>query len=80
MTRHIATITALIAISGVTFGTDQTTRPPLNKEHKGALKKNRSSRPPSFDYRRGSSNWPYGPGYNFPYPDRPYGDPGHGGE
>ncbi len=36
--------------------------------------------PVSFDYRRGNSNWPYGPGYNVPYPDRPYGDPGHGGE
>ena len=33
------------------------------------------SRVPQFDYRRGTSNYPFGPGYNFPYPDRPYGDP-----
>ena len=36
-----------------------------------------SSRVPQFDYRRGTSNYPFGPGYNFPYPDRPYGDPDH---
>ena len=35
------------------------------------------SRVPQFDYRRGTSNYPFGPGYNFPYPDRPYGDPDH---
>jgi hypothetical protein len=36
-----------------------------------------SSRVPAFDYRRGTSDYPFGLGYNFPYPDRPYGDPGH---
>jgi hypothetical protein len=36
-----------------------------------------SSRVPQFDYRQGTSEYPYGPGYNFPYPDRPYGDPDH---
>ena len=35
------------------------------------------SRVPQFDYRRGTSNYPFGPGYNQPYPDRPYGDPDH---
>lgn len=35
------------------------------------------SRVPQFDYRHGTSEYPYGPGYNFPYPDRPYGDPDH---
>ena len=35
------------------------------------------SRVPRFDYRRGTSNYPFGPEYNFPYPDRPYGDPDH---
>ncbi|HEX3341930.1 MAG TPA: hypothetical protein VHT68_22460 [Pseudolabrys sp.] len=34
------------------------------------------SRVPPFDYR-GSSSYPWGLGYNFPYPDRPYGDPDH---
>jgi len=34
------------------------------------------SRVPPFDYR-GSSSYPWGAGYNFPYPDRPYGDPDH---
>ena len=48
MNRQIATIAALLAITGLSFGTDQTTRPPLNKEHKGALKKNRSSQPPEL--------------------------------
>jgi hypothetical protein len=36
-----------------------------------------SSRVPAFDYRRGTSAYPFGPGINFPYPDRPYGDPDH---
>ena len=35
------------------------------------------SRVPQFDFRRGTSSYPFGPGYNFPYPDRPYGDPDH---
>lgn len=35
------------------------------------------SRVPQFDYRRGTSEYPFGPGINFPYPDRPYGDPDH---
>jgi hypothetical protein len=25
----------------------------------------------------GTSAYPFGPGQNFPYPDRPYGDPDH---
>jgi hypothetical protein len=33
-----------------------------------------ASRVPPFDYR-GTSDYPWGPGYNFPYPNRPYGDP-----
>jgi hypothetical protein len=36
-----------------------------------------SSRVPAFDYRNGTSEYPFGPGYNLPYPDRPYGDPDH---
>ena len=38
---------------------------------------NGSSRVPQFDYHRGTSEYPFGPGYNLPYPDRPYGDPDH---
>jgi hypothetical protein len=30
---------------------------------------------PAYD-PQGTSRYPYGPGKNFPYPDRPYGDPG----
>jgi hypothetical protein len=32
------------------------------------------SRMPAFA-PGGTSRYPYGPGINFPYPDRPYGDP-----
>ena len=35
-----------------------------------------ASRVPAFD-PRGTSAYPFGPGINFPYPDRPYGDPDH---
>jgi hypothetical protein len=80
--RQIPTIVAalLLAVAGLSFGTDQTTSRPPSKQHIGTVKKNRPSQHPAFDYHRGNSNWPYGSGYNFPYPDRPYGDPGHGGE
>jgi hypothetical protein len=33
-------------------------------------------RAPAFD-PRDTSAYPFGPGINFPYPDRPYGDPDH---
>src|SRR5262245_35849245 len=36
-----------------------------------------AARSPRFDSRYGASTYPYGPGRNFPYPDRPYGDPDH---
>ena len=45
--------------------------------HSFAMVPPESSRVPPFDYRRGTSEYPFGPGYNFPYPDRPYGDPDH---
>jgi hypothetical protein len=67
----------VLAVAGLSLGTNPSQQP---KHHKGAVKKNRPPQPRAFDDRRGNSNWPYGPGYNFPYPDRPYGDPGHGGE
>ena len=80
MTRSIGTIACalLLAVAGLTFGTNQD-RPP-SSAHRNTAKKKTNVQPPPFEYRRGTSNWPYGPGYNFPYPDRPYGDPGHGGE
>ena len=79
MTKYVAAASVLLlAIAGVNFGTDQIRHP--KGTHRGDVKKNQHSHPPVFDYRKGTSNWPYGPRYNFPYPDRPYGDPGHGGE
>jgi hypothetical protein len=33
-----------------------------------------STRPPY--HPQGTSRYPWGEGYNLPYPDRPYGDPG----
>jgi hypothetical protein len=79
MIRRIGSIAAalLLVIAGQNFGTDQTRQ---QSKHRDAVKKKQQSRPPVFDNYTGTSNWPYGPSYNFPYPDRPYGDPGHGGE
>lgn len=87
MTRvHILAIAAgiLIPISGPSFAAHQPGYP-SSIDFRGAVKENRgvvtqpyvSSRVPAFDYRRGTSDRPFGPEYNFPYPDRPYGDPGH---
>ena len=44
------------------------------KESRGVV--NSPSRVPAYD-PKGTSRYPFGPGVNFPYPDRPYGDPGH---
>ena len=88
MTRfHVVAIAAalLVLISGPSFAAHQS-RHPSSTQTQGALKKNRglvpppSSRVPAFDYRRGTSDYPFGPGINFPYPDRPYGDPNRWGE
>jgi hypothetical protein len=74
-------IALCLAISPTSFAA-------LERHHssgKGAVKQHRLSRPnpsgiPAFDYRRGTSNWPFGPRFNLPYPGRPYGDPDRWGE
>jgi hypothetical protein len=45
----------------------------LVKEDRGVVA--HPSHVPAFD-PKGSSAYPFGPGINFPYSDRPYGDPG----
>lgn len=73
----------LLAISGVGFAA-QKSRPPLSTQSREAVKKERGavsplcnwSHVPPFDYRRGTSAYPFGPDCNFPYSNRPYGDPG----
>jgi hypothetical protein len=60
----------LLAISGASFAAH-----PKAKESRGVVTApNGSSRIPAFD-PKGTSAHPFGPGINFPYPDRPYGDP-----
>ena len=56
-------------------------RHPSSARFEGATNESRGvvtspSRVPAFD-PRGSSAYPFGRGVNFPYPDRPYGDPDH---
>jgi len=77
--RGLAIIAAglLLVVGGHKFEMDHSRQP---SKHREAVKKKQQPRPPAFDYQTGNSNWPYGPSYNFPYRDRPYGDPGHGGE
>jgi hypothetical protein len=90
MTRfHVVAIASglLVPISGPGFSAHQS-RHPSRTQSQGAVKKNRgleslpydSSRVPAFDYRSGTSDYPFGPGINFPYPGRPYGDPDRWGE
>ena len=90
MTRfHVVAIASglLVPISGPSFSAHQS-RHPSSTQSQGAVKKNRglvpppynSSRVPAFDYRRGTSDYPFRPGINLPYPDRPYGDPDRWGE
>jgi len=85
MTRVYVAIIAgiLLPISGASFAAHQS-RHPLSTRARGAVKENLgvvtspydSSHVPAFD-PRGTSAYPFGPGVNFPYPDRPYGDPDH---
>jgi len=82
---HVLAIVAgiLLPISGPSFAAHQS-RNPSSTHSRGAENENRgvvtspydSSRMPAFD-PRGTSAYPFGPGVNFPYPDRPYGDPDH---
>jgi|SoiMetStandDraft_2_1073263.scaffolds.fasta_scaffold01259_1 hypothetical protein len=70
----------LPAISGSSFAAPQS-RHASSTHSQGAVKENRGivtspSRVPAFD-PRGTSAYPFGPGVNFPYLDRPYGDPDH---
>jgi hypothetical protein len=44
------------------------------KESRGVVTS--PSRVPAYD-PGGTSAYPFGPEINFPYPDRPYGDPDH---
>jgi hypothetical protein len=78
----VVTIAAglLLAISGSSFAAPQS-RHASSAHSQGAVQENRGvvmspSRAPAFD-PRGTSAYPFGPGVNFPYPDRPYGDPDH---
>ena len=79
--RVLAIVAAiLLPISGASFATQQS-RYPQSTHSRSAVKEDRginspSQRVPAFD-PRGTSAYPFGPGVNFPYPDRPYGDPDH---
>jgi hypothetical protein len=78
---HVLAIVAgiLLPISGPSFATQQS-RHPSSTHFRSAVKEDRgvitSPSVPAFD-PRGTSAYPFGPGVNFPYPDRPYGDPDH---
>ena len=82
-------VTALLAVlffSDLGFAAHQQ-RHSKEKHPHGVLKKNRivvprsySSSPVPTFHPRGTSDYPFGPGINFPYADRPYGDPNRWGE
>ena len=80
MTRvHVLALAGLLlAISEPSFAAPQA-RHSSGTHSQGAVTENRGvvtfpPRTPAFS-PRGTSAYPWGPGYNFPYPDRPYGDP-----
>jgi hypothetical protein len=66
----------LLSISGASFGAQGSrhSRSAVVKHHSVITSRADVSRMPAFA-PGGSSRYPYGPGMNFPYPDRPYGDP-----
>lgn len=85
MSRPLQTIVAP-ALAGsllLVIGLGSATAAPrhhASSQHRSAAAQSYAVEParsPRFDYRYGASASPYGPGRNFPYPDRPYGDPDH---
>jgi hypothetical protein len=78
--RRFVTIVLLLVLSSVSPLAARDVAKAPKRDHWQKYVPVKKPPPAAFDYRRGNSNWPYGPGYNIPYPDRPYGDPGHGGE
>jgi len=82
--KILATVAGiLLPISGPSLAAHQL-RHPSNTHLRDAVNENRGavtspydlSRVPAFD-PRGTSAHPFGPGVNFPFPDRPYDDPDH---
>jgi hypothetical protein len=80
MTRLLGVAIAaglLLAISATSSAARQSRHPP-GAHAQASVKEDPGtsypSRVPAFD-PRGTSAYPFGPGINFPYPDRPYGDP-----
>jgi hypothetical protein len=76
---HILTLAfaLLLSISGASFAAQGSrhSRSPVVKNHSATTSRADVSRTPAF-VPGDTSRYPYGPGVNFPYPDRPYGDPG----
>jgi hypothetical protein len=74
---HIVTLAfaLLLWISGTSFAAQGSrhSRSAVVKHHSVTTSRADVSRIPAFT--GGTSRYPYGPGVNFPYPDRPYGDP-----
>jgi hypothetical protein len=76
----VAIVAGLLLANSVTSSAARQSRHPSGTHAQASVKEDRGvvsypSRVPSFD-PRGTSAYPFGPGINFPYPDRPYGDPG----
>jgi hypothetical protein len=67
----------LLSISGASFAAQGSrhSRSAVVKHHSVTTSRADVSRMPAFAPGGTSSRYPYGPGVNFPYPDRPYGDP-----
>jgi hypothetical protein len=76
----IARLLGVAIAAGLLLAISVTSSAARQSRHLSSVKEDRGvasyqSRVPAFD-PRGTSAYPFGPGTNFPYPDRPYGDPG----
>ena len=78
---HVVAVAAglLLAVSVVSSAVARQSRHLSGAHAQASVKESRGvvtspSRVPAYD-PRGTSAYPFGPGTNFPYPDRPYGDP-----
>jgi len=75
---HVALTAAALAVIAIGLDlafTDASVAAKRPKQNRATPQTQTSTSPAPY-HPQGTSRYPWGQGYNLPYPDRPYGDPG----
>ena len=76
---HVALTAAALAVIAIGLDlafTDASVAAKRSKQSRAATPQTQTSTRSPPQHPQGTSRYPWGQGYNLPYPDRPYGDPG----